>query len=167
TLNTELNALGQGESGGPQFPNVRITADVPNNSVLIYARPDEYKLIERTLIQLDRPKLQVAIDVTIAEVDLNDQLNYGVQFFLHGGAISNTAAGQIPSLINNVASNNGSSASSTTTTGTGLSGALNIIAGNPASPRVVINALSAITDVKILSNPSLVVVDNGDASFEV
>jgi general secretion pathway protein D len=48
-----------------------------------------------------------------------------------------------------------------------LLGGLNIIAGNPASPRVVINALSAITDVKILSNPSLVVVDNGDASFEV
>ncbi len=48
-----------------------------------------------------------------------------------------------------------------------MSGGLNIIAGNPASPRVVINALSAITDVKILSNPSLVVVDNGDASLEV
>ena len=144
------------------MPNVRITADLLNNSVLIYARPDEYKLIERTLIQLDRPKLQVAIDVTIAEVTLNDQLNYGVQFFLSGGAISNTVSGTMPSIINNVASNNGS-----TTTGTGLSGGLNIIAGNPASPRVVINALSAITDVKILSNPSLVVVDNGDASLEV
>jgi general secretion pathway protein D len=161
-LNTELNALGQGESGGPQLPNVRITADLINNAVLIYARPDEYKLIERTLIQLDRPKLQVAIDVTIAEVTLNDQLNYGVQFFLAGGAVSNTTSGTIPSVINNVASNTGSS-----TTGTGLSGGLNIIAGNPASPRVVINALSAITDVKILSNPSLVVVDNGDASLEV
>jgi general secretion pathway protein D len=68
----------------------------------------------------------------------------------------------MPSIISNVASNNGSS-----TTGTGLSGGLNVIAGNPASPRVVINALSAITDVKILSNPSLVVVDNGDASLEV
>jgi general secretion pathway protein D len=130
--------------------------------VLIYARPDEYKLVERTLIQLDRPKLQVAVDVTIAEVDLNDQLNYGVQFFLAGGAVSNTTGGQIPSLVNNVSTTTGS-----TTTGTGLSGGLNIIAGNPASPRVVINALSAITDVKILSNPSLVVVDNGDASFEV
>ena len=130
--------------------------------MLIYARPDEYKLIERTLIQLDRPKLQVAVDVTIAEVDLNDALNYGVQFFLAGGAVSNTTSGQIPSTIGNI-SNSGS----TTTTGTGLSGGLNIIAGNPASPRVVINALSAITDVKILSNPSLVVVDNGDASFEV
>jgi general secretion pathway protein D len=162
TLNSELDALGQGGSGGPQLPNVRITADVLNNSVLIYARPDEYKLVERTLIQLDRPKLQVAVDVTIAEVDLNDQLNYGVQFFLAGGAVSNTTGGQIPSLVNNVSTTTGS-----TTTGTGLSGGLNIIAGNPASPRVVINALSAITDVKILSNPSLVVVDNGDASFEV
>jgi general secretion pathway protein D len=161
-LNSELNALGQGGSGGPELPNVRITADIPNNSVLIYARPDEYKLIERTLAQLDRPKLQVAIDVTIAEVTLNDQLNYGVQFFLAGGAVSNTVSGTIPSIINNVATNNGS-----TTSGTGLSGGLNIIAGNPASPRVVINALSAITDVKILSNPSLVVVDNGDASLEV
>ena len=162
TLNSELGALGQGGSGGPQLPNVRITADLLNNSVLIYARPDEYKLIERTLVQLDRPKLQVAIDVTIAEVTLNDQLNYGVQFFLAGGAVSNTGSGTIPSIINNVASNTGSS-----TTGTGLSGGLNIIAGHPASPRVVINALSAITDVKILSNPSLVVVDNGDASLEV
>ena len=161
-LNSELNALGQGGSGGPQLPNVRITADLLNNAVLIYARPDEYKLIERTLMQLDRPKLQVAIDVTIAEVTLNDQLNYGVQFFLHGGAISNTVSGTIPSIINNVASNAGS-----TTAGTGLSGGLNVIAGNPATPRVVINALSAITDVKILSNPSLVVVDNGDASLEV
>ena len=154
--------MGQGGSGGPQLPNVRITADLLNNSVLIYARPDEYKLIERTLMQLDRPKLQVAIDVTIAEVTLNDQLNYGVQFFLHGGAVSNTVTGTMPSIINNVASNTGS-----TTTGTGLSGGLNIIAGNPASPRVVINALSQLTDVKILSNPSLVVVDNGDASLEV
>ena len=162
TLNSELNALGQGGAGGPQLPNVRITADSLNNSVLIYARPDEYKLVERTLIQLDRPKLQVAIDVTIAEVTLNDALNYGVQFFLAGGAVSNTVSGTMPSIISNIASNNGSSS-----TGTGLSGGLNIIAGHPASPRVVINALSAITDVKILSNPSLVVVDNGDASLEV
>ena len=34
-------------------------------------------------------------------------------------------------------------------------------------PRAVINALQQLTDVRILSNPSLVVVDNGDASLEV
>ena len=98
---------------------------------------------------------------------LNDQLNYGVQFFLarrrnfqYGGGTDSEPHQQrrleqrLLDLLDHP-------------TGTGLSGGLNIIAGNPASPRVVINALSAITDVKILSNPSLVVVDNGDASLEV
>jgi general secretion pathway protein D len=59
TLNSELSTLGQ--AGGPQLPNVRITADIVNNSVLIYAKADEYKIIERALIQLDRPRMQVAI----------------------------------------------------------------------------------------------------------
>ena len=78
------------------MPNVRITADTVNNSVLIYANADEYKIIERTLDQLDRPRMQVAIEVTIAEVTLNDQLNYGVQYFLHSGAVSNTLSGRDP-----------------------------------------------------------------------
>ena len=96
TLNSELGALGfgQGGSGGPQMPNVRVTADPANNSVLIYANADEYKIIERTLNQLDRPRMQVAIEVTIAEVTLNEQLNYGVQFFLSNGALSNTLNGR-------------------------------------------------------------------------
>ena len=162
-LNSQLGALGQNGGGDSQMSDVRITADTINNSVLIYARVDEYKLIERTLIQLDRPKLQVAIDVTIAEVKLNDQLDYGVQFFLHGGSVSNTTTGTMPSILNNIAGN----VAGTTPTGAALSAGLNVIAGNPAAPRAVINALQQLTDVRILSNPSLVVVDNGDASLEV
>ena len=67
---------------------MRITADVANNSILVYASEEDYRVIERALTQLDRPKLQVAIDVTIAEVTLNDQLNYGVQFFLNKGTFN-------------------------------------------------------------------------------
>ena len=63
-------------------PDVRITADVANNSILVYANEEDYRIVERAINQLDRPRLQVAIDVTIAEVTLNDQLDYGVQFFL-------------------------------------------------------------------------------------
>jgi general secretion pathway protein D len=158
SLNSELHGTPQADSGGPQLPDVRITADTVNNSVLIYANPEQYKLIERTLIQLDRPKLQVAIDVTIAEVTLNDQLNYGVQFYLHGGAVSNTQTGVMPSILSNLAGS---------ATLPGLAGGLNLIAGNAVFPRVVINALQQLTDVKILSNPSLVVVDNGEATLEV
>ena len=159
TLNAELSSLGfaQGQ-GGPQLQDVRITADADNNSLLVYARPDEYALIERTLNQLDRPRLQVAIDVTIAEVTLNDQLNYGVQFALRSGTLSNTLSWIMPSIANNLAAG---------PAGPALMGGLNVIAGNPVTPRVVINALSQLTDVKILSNPSLVVIDNGEADLEI
>ena len=94
TLNSELGALAAGRirrAAVAQCPDHRRCGSTTRCSSTPDA--DEYKLIERTLIQLDRPKLQVAIDVTIAEVTLNDQLNYGVQFFLAGGAVSNTVIG--------------------------------------------------------------------------
>ena len=72
-----------GGRGGPAIlPGVRITPDIVNNTLLIYANQESYRIIERALNQIDRPQLQVAIDITIAEVTLNDKLNYGVQFFL-------------------------------------------------------------------------------------
>ena len=87
-----LGGGGLGGAGGAPLPNVRITADVANNSILVYASEEDYRIIERALIQLDRPRLQVAIDVTIAEVTLNDQLDYGVQFFLDKGAVLNVSS---------------------------------------------------------------------------
>jgi general secretion pathway protein D len=142
-----LGAGGAGGAGGAPLPNVRITADVANNSILVYANEEDYRVIERTLTQLDRPKLQVAIDVTIAEVTLNDQLDFGVQFFLDKGALMNVSQSSLPIAPT-------------------LPG-FNVVLGNALSPRVVINALHQYTDVKILSNPSLVVVDNQPATLEV
>ena len=53
---------------------VRITPDIVNNSMLIYADQSSYRIIEATLRQLDQPVLQVAIDATIAEVTLTNEL---------------------------------------------------------------------------------------------
>ena len=143
------SAGGQGASN-PLLPGVRITADTADNSLLIYANADSYHIIERAVQQLDRARAQVAIDVTIAEVTLNDQLNYGVQFYIsHNlGAIVNSGTG-LPM--------------STTDAPTGF----NVFVGNYAAPHAIINALHQLTDVKILSNPSLVVVDNQEATLEV
>ena len=69
-------------AGKAMLPNVRITADAVNNTLLIYANQESYRIIEQTLRQLDRPQLQVSIDATIAEITLNENLSYGVQFFL-------------------------------------------------------------------------------------
>ena len=95
-------ALGGGakSAGGPGIlQNVRITADVTNNAVLVYANQESQRIVEQTIRQIDRPQRQIAIEATIAEVTLNDQLNYGVQFFLASqkGSISNTITGVSPS----------------------------------------------------------------------
>ena len=141
------------ESGGPPIlPGVRIAADVTNNALLIYANQENYRIIERTLEQLDRPQLQVAIDATIAEVTLNDALNYGVQVFLQKG---NLAIGS------NTVPNASSTAISPTLPG------FNFLFGSQLSPQVILNALHAVTAVKVVSTPSIVVVDNQSATLMV
>jgi general secretion pathway protein D len=171
-------------NGNALLQNVRITADVTNNAVLVYANQESQRVVEQTIHQIDRPQRQIAIEATIAEVTLNDQLNYGVQFFLASqkGSISNV----IPGVTTSPAA-----AASTTTTTTGTTattaiepasnavnaaaGALlgrvlpgfNLLVGSENSPRVILDALHSITDVKVLSNPSLVVLDNQAATLQV
>jgi general secretion pathway protein D len=142
---------------GPVLPNVKISPDIINNTLLIYANQEHYRIIERALQQIDRPQLQVAIDATIAEVTLNDQLSYGVQFFLKSknvglqpdvGSISNTA-------------------SATSAVISKMIPGFNFLAGTEADPRMILSALHTVTEVKILSTPSLVVLDNQFASLLV
>jgi general secretion pathway protein D len=169
TLGTDQNAtadtrngLGTGPAGPAALPGVRITADVVHNALLIYASQENYRIVERTLVQIDRPQLQVAIDATIAEVTLNDNLSYGVQAFLQTatGSISNIPAsppGQ-------------SSLNAANLVGAALNRAFpgfNLLLGPELAPNLILDALHAVTDVKILSNPSLVVIDNQVATLDV
>jgi general secretion pathway protein D len=43
----------------------------------------------------------------------------------------------------------------------------NFLVGSAATPNLILNALHTITDVKVLSNPSLVVLDNQTATLQV
>jgi general secretion pathway protein D len=158
---------GAGGNGAPLLEGVRITADVASNSLLIYASNENYQLILRTLAQLDRPQLQVAIDATVAEVKLNDTLSYGVQFFLQNsrGSILNTTATAAPSV-----SATGVAGAAGAATNAFLSQTFpgfNFLVGSHSQPNVIINALHGVTDVKVLSNPSLVVTDNQVATLMV
>jgi len=149
---------GAGASGGgqPVLPNVRITADAVNNTLLIYANQESYRIIEQTLRQLDRPQLQVSIDATIAEITLNDNLNYGVQFFLKSSDIgARDDKGSI-----------GLSKTTSAILGRTLPG-FNFLLGPESEPRVVLDALHAVSDVKVLSTPSVVVLDNQVATLQV
>jgi general secretion pathway protein D len=162
-------AFGKSGEQGPTsivLPGIRIAADVTNNSLVIYASQENYRLIEQTLTQLDRPQLQVAIHATIAQVTLNNDLQYGVEYFLlqknNGSSIG----------FNTQASGAASSSSSTgaIVNPQSLAAILpggNFLLGSQTNPSVVINALRTITDVKVLSSPSVVVLDNQEATLLV
>ena len=169
----DLSAGGQGGafgSGSPAaIPNIRITPDIVNNAILVYASEDTQRIVEQTVRQVDRPPMQVAIDATVAEVTLNDHLSYGVQYFLAntalGGSNAVGAAG-----VGGSTSNAGSVISTAATTLGALGGVapgFNLLIGPASSPNVVLSALHSVTDVRVLSNPSLVVLDNQPATLQV
>ena len=161
----QSGATGQGGAFGgaanaPTLANIRITADTVNNSVLVYANQEAQRVVEQTIRQIDRPLLQVAIDATIAEVTLNDVLNYGVQYFLQTnalgfplGILSSTAPPGLTAI--------GAAPLAPTTPG------FNLVLGPRGAPNIIINALHNVTDVRVLSNPSLVVLDNQPATLQV
>ncbi|MGY8668369.1 type II secretion system secretin GspD [Bradyrhizobium sp. UFLA05-109] len=171
--NNSGSLLGSGSkpAGSAVLQNVRITADVTNNAVLVYANQESQRVVEQTIRQIDRPQRQIAIEATIAEVTLNNQLNYGVQFFLASqkGSVSNTISGISNSATigsNTEAASNAVNAAAGALLGRALPG-FNFLIGSENSPRVVLDALHNVTDVKVLSNPSLVVLDNQTATLQV
>jgi general secretion pathway protein D len=156
-------------SGGKAIlEGVRITPDVVNNTLLIYADQENYRLIEDTLRQVDKPQLQVAIDATVAEVTLNDSLAYGVQAYL-----TSKNLGLKPdqgSLLNTTATSAPAAAAAGSVANAFLNRAFpgfNFLIGSESQPSMILDALHTVTDVKVLSNPSLVVIDNQVASLQV
>ncbi|WP_248882154.1 type II secretion system secretin GspD [Bradyrhizobium japonicum] len=155
---------GRGGAGpGNVLDGVRITADSVNNTLLIYASQEQYRIIEQTIKEIDQPQLQVAIDATIAEVTLTDDLQYGVQSYIMSrdvGLKPNTGSVGF----------NGATSVAAAAADVVLQRAIpgfNFLVGSAQTPRAVLNALHAVTDVKVLSNPSVVVIDNQVATLQV
>jgi general secretion pathway protein D len=171
----EAKSEGGGSSGSlPKgvFQNVRITADSANNSIVVYSSQDDYLVIERSLRALDKPQMQVSIEATVAEVTLNDDLQYGVQYYLgnasraNGSLTNGTTAAAAASSSSGSASNSTVDAVSNLVLQRVLPG-FNLLLGPEAQPHVVLNALTTLTSVKVLSSPSLVVSDNQPALLQV
>lgn len=153
----QMGASSNSSNGNALLENVRISADPTNNTLLIYADNEQYKTIERAVAALDRRPMQVAIETTIAEITLNNNLNNGVQFFLkssdlglkgNSGSIGLIGAGT-DAVIDRV-----------------IPG-FNLLLGPETEPRLVIDALRNLTEVNVLSQPSVVVRDNSMAVLQI
>jgi general secretion pathway protein D len=137
------------ESASP----VTIIADNDNNSILVLASSQDYRKIQSTIQRLDVAPRQVLIEATIAEVQLTNNLSYGIRWFLDG-SISNGRTfdaglnAPLPSAIG----------------GDGFS--LGIF-NSSHDLRLFFDILETESSVKLLSAPQIMVIDNQTANFRV
>lgn len=128
-----------------------ITADETNNAIIVFGTPRQYAVIEDALRKLDLLPYQVLIEAAITEVALTDNLKYGVQWNFSRGD-SNFA------LTEGTAAN----PADPTRIFPGFSyffGGTNLIA--------TLNALERRTNVKVISAPKLLVLNNQTAALQV
>ena len=154
---------------------VSIISDDVNNAIVVRANTADYTKLLQTIKRLDIVPRAVLIEVMIAEVELNKQFQFGLQYYFQTHPATNTGFGVSFGGLSNQASS-----SSTTTTTTTLSGAFPINLGavsgagialdwvaNAQNLAVLIAALSTKTNVSVLSTPTLLATDNQEATLTV
>lgn len=129
---------------------VRIIADEPNNSIVIVATAHEYEVIRPIINQLDVMPLQVLIDATIVEVDLKNDLKYGMQWSFDTGNFHN--------LLTDVTSGNLKAIGPVTGYSLFYSG---------GTAKAVLNALAEKSAINVIASPSLMVLNNQEAFINV
>jgi general secretion pathway protein D len=136
---------------------MRIIPDEQNNAVLMYGTQRETDTIEAMLRKIDILPLQVRIDAVIAEVTLNDNLQYGTQFFFKAGGING--------ILNNAQqiSLQSPAQAQLNLNFPGFFLGSHGLGGAPFA----INALQQVTQVHVLSSPELMVLDNQPARLQV
>lgn len=136
--------------------SIRVMADELNNSVLVWSTKGEYAKIESTLKRLDLPLTQVLIEATIVEVTLNDDLKYGLQWAFNDSRANTgyTGQGQISGLAKGALGS--------------ITQGFTYTLSNPLGQvRAVLNALASKSLIKVISSPSLMVLDNHTATINV
>ncbi|RJP35865.1 MAG: type II secretion system protein GspD [Desulfobacteraceae bacterium] len=125
---------------------VNITADEYRNSLIIEATPADYLMIKKLLTQLDVLPRQVLIEVTIAEITLDDKSDMGVEWsYVKGDASMST------SLLN----------------ATMGSGGLQYSIGNPDRWKATMSALATKNKVNILSSPTILASNSKSARIDI
>ena len=124
-------------------------SDHASNSILIWATGREYELISEVLNKVDISPLQVLIEGTVLEVTLQDNLRYGLKYLIESGNFRSLFTQSNAAIASSILPGFG------------------VTFGGQNTTKLVIDALSEITDVRVVSSPQLLVMDGGTARLHV
>jgi general secretion pathway protein D len=168
---------------GPNFlfeGDVRINFDRPTNSLIIVSSLTDYQSVRKVIERLDSPRKQVFVEAMILEVTLDKQRELGTSF--HGAKPENLFGLSDPSLIVG-GLNPAKTIFPTSSLGeTMLAGVLGPVL-TPDEARslgtsttttvdipsfgVLVKALQTNSDVDVLSNPHILIMNNEDGEISV
>lgn len=137
------------DSTTSEQPSVSIVADDVTNSLMIRSTARDYRYLLETIRSLDNIPPQVLMNVIIAQVTLTDKNKFGVdwQRLSQGGEKLIATSFNIPNEPSGI---------------TGL-----VINDGYGRITSALNALKSVGDVKVLSRPSIMVVDNQKGVIKV
>ena len=145
--------------------DIRITSVLETNSLLIQSTQAEYNAVLAAIERIDIEPLQVLIESQVLDVELNEELQFGVNWFLtNNPALVPDGIGDIDRYVQSAAFGSGSAESGgfnfLTTLATPLSNGMPFV-------QATIAALDEVTDVRSLAAPSLLVRNNATATITV
>lgn len=142
---TRATAPGDFEGSGMLRGEVKITADEIRNALIIEATPSDYQIIHDILERLDVMPRQVLIEVTFADITLDESTDLGVEWDFLKDRDSDTG------LLNANISSSG----------------LSYTIGLTQEWMHALSALAQDKKVNILSSPSVLASDNKEANINI
>ncbi len=139
----------------PLAGGLRVVADERNNAILVYGTAAQFERIEEALHRLDLPPTQVLIEASIVEVTLTDETSYGLQWTFGD---TRASGGTGTSVLSGVAGG---------VLGGPLAGFSYTLRNSVGNVRAVLNALAEKSLVRVISSPSMMVLDNHTAQIAV
>lgn len=152
----------QGNVQASTESNIDIQADPQTNALIITAPPGEMKNILAVVRQLDIRRAQVLVEAIIAEVSESTARELGAGALLGSGTGDPVVASNLGGVL--------TGAAAAYADPTALGGGLSMLIGNDGSNTdigFVIRAIASDSENNILSTPSLVTLDNEEASIVV
>ncbi|GAA6138246.1 type II secretion system secretin GspD [Arenicella sp. 4NH20-0111] len=139
-------------SSEPSVQSLRIIADEATNSVIVAGSPYHFALVKKAMKELDARPLQVLVEARIMELSLTGELTYGLEWFLRGSRASSDTSGSLDF----------------DTIGADLPiPGFNYVIERAGEIQTVLNAFADDSKLKVLSSPSLLVLNNRTARIQV
>jgi general secretion pathway protein D len=152
---------GGGASAGGLVGGTMIVPDQATNSLVIRTAPPNFAVLQETIDRLDIRPPQVLLEVLIAEVDLDKSSQYGVnwQLYSHAGLPGDSTRG----ILGGFGGQNFSDSAASTLGGLGL----RVVSLASLDVRAILQAVAAHTNVRVLSAPRVLALNNEEARILV